>query len=109
MDYQLTKVGRKTLWQRLLLSVLTLFFLPLHAEQPEHLTTTPLEANQTVAVNQQQQFNLHFLLLKKVQQQTIVSRQKINVQPVLQVMQQHRLPQINRYQISIRAGPTYES
>lgn len=108
MDYQLTKVGKKALWQRLLLGLLTLFFLPIHAEQPTHTTTIPLEANQTVSAIQQQQINSHFLLLRKAQQQTIISRQKIKVQPVFVAMQQNKWQQINRYQILIRAGPSYQ-
>ncbi|MFC0322598.1 secA translation cis-regulator SecM [Gallibacterium melopsittaci] len=105
MDYQFTKVGKKTLWQRLLLGVLTLFFLPIHAEQPNQATTITLETNQTVSAIQQQQINSHFLLLRKVQQQIDFSRNKIKNQPQFDVVQQYLLSQVNRYQIQIRAGP----
>lgn len=107
MKYQLTRVGRKILWRRLLLSVLTLFFLPGCADQSEHLISQPLETNQTVTDVQQLQSNSHFLLLTQVQQQTSVSRQQSKIQPVLENRQQHKLKQINHYQILIRAGPTY--
>ncbi|MFC0308986.1 secA translation cis-regulator SecM [Gallibacterium trehalosifermentans] len=105
MDYQLTKVGKKALWHRLLLGILTLFFLPLHAEQPNQTILTQLETRQTVSTVESQLINSPFLLLRKVQQQFELSHHQVKIQPQFYLEQQALLFQAHHYSIQIRAGP----
>lgn len=109
MNYPFSlKIGKKTVWHRLILSLLTLLFLPMHSEQPNN-PVTPLqpEANQSVIGIELQQLNLQFVALKKQLQQSEVVRQKSRMQPVQYSLVQNRPQQLNRYQILIRAGPKF--
>ncbi|MEH8027922.1 secA translation cis-regulator SecM [Gallibacterium anatis] len=99
------KIGKKTAWPRLILSLLTLLFLPIHSEQPNQVIPLQPEANQSVIGIESQQLNLQFVALKKQLQQSEVVRQKSRMQPIQYSLVQSRPQQLNRYQILIRAGP----
>ncbi|MGY6773005.1 secA translation cis-regulator SecM [Gallibacterium sp. ZY190522] len=99
------KIGKKTAWPRLILSLLTLLFLPIHSEQPNQVIPLQPEANQSVISIESQQINLQFVALKKQLQQIEVIRQKSRMQPVQYSVVQNRPQHLNRYQILIRAGP----